>query len=77
MADYQSARDEETLPVYEMTCDLASLAPPPPQMAALLEAVAGDPRASREFVSAIAGTFPATDFFSRANTTRIMAGTAR
>lgn len=77
MASYQSVRDEETLPAYEMACDLASLAPPPPEMAGLLEAVAGDPRASREFVSAIAGTFPVADFFSQASTTRIMAGTIR
>jgi 2-polyprenyl-6-methoxyphenol hydroxylase-like FAD-dependent oxidoreductase len=77
MAGYQSARDEETLPVYEMACDLGSLAPPPPEMAALLEAVAGNPGASGQFVSAIAGTFPVTDFFSPASTTWIMAATTR
>ena len=32
MAGYQRARDERVLPIYEFTCELATLAPPPPEM---------------------------------------------
>jgi 2-polyprenyl-6-methoxyphenol hydroxylase-like FAD-dependent oxidoreductase len=31
MRDYQSARDEHVLPMYEFTADLASLEPPSPE----------------------------------------------
>jgi len=72
MADYQSTRDEQTLPAYEMASDLGSLAPPPPEMAQLLAVVSGNPQASREFVSTIAGTMPVNEFFSDENAARIM-----
>ena len=34
MADYQRERDEHVLPMYEFTCQLATLEPPPPRDAA-------------------------------------------
>jgi len=77
MAVYQSARDERTLPIYEQTCDRATLAPPPPQAAALLAAVAASPVASQGFISTIAGTLPVPEFFSDANIGNIMASAAR
>ena len=41
MGEYQRARDEQVLPMYEFTCELATLQPPPPADAA---AVRRDPR---------------------------------
>jgi 2-polyprenyl-6-methoxyphenol hydroxylase-like FAD-dependent oxidoreductase len=77
MAGYQSARDQRTLPIYEQTCERATLAPPPPQAAALLAAVAASPAASQGFISTIAGTLPVPEFFSDANIGKIMASAAR
>ena len=36
MAGYQTTRDEHVLPMYEFTCQLATLEPPPPEMQQLL-----------------------------------------
>jgi len=77
MAGYQSARDERTLPIYEQTCERATLVPPPPQAAALLAAVAASPAASQGFISTIAGTLPVPEFFSDANIGKIMASATR
>jgi len=76
MDGYQRTRDEQTRAAYEMACDLGTLAPPPPDMAMLLEKVSQSPRASRQFVSAIAGTMPVNDFFSAENTAQVMAEVA-
>jgi 2-polyprenyl-6-methoxyphenol hydroxylase-like FAD-dependent oxidoreductase len=73
MADYQAARDAMALPMFELTCQLASMEPPPPQMAALLAALPGNQEAMRGFVSVIAGTLPAPEFFAPDNVQRIMA----
>ena len=48
LAAYQRDRLEPTLPMYDFTCQLASLEPPPPEMAALLQAISANPEASRE-----------------------------
>ena len=58
MADYQRRRDERVLPMYDLTCGLATLEPPPPEMRALLGAAAGNPEAMTAFVQMIAGVLP-------------------
>ena len=42
MGDYQRARDEHALPMYEFTCQLATLEPPPPEMQRLFGAIPGN-----------------------------------
>lgn len=76
MADYQRARDEEALPIYQFTCDFAKLEPPPPEMQQLLGAVAGSQAAMNSFVSVMAGTLPAPEFFAPDNVGSIMAQAA-
>jgi 2-polyprenyl-6-methoxyphenol hydroxylase-like FAD-dependent oxidoreductase len=76
MAAYQGERDTSALPMYEMTFDLAQLDTPPPETQQLLAAVAGDRRASDDFVSVQAGTFPIPEFFHPDNLARIMGGGA-
>ena len=49
MGDYQSARDEHVLPMYEFTCQLATLEPPPPEMQQLLAAMHGNQEAMDGF----------------------------
>jgi len=73
MADYQRARDVTSLPMFELTCQLASMEPPPPPMLELLAALPGNHEAMTGFVSVIAGTLPAPEFFAPANVQRIMA----
>ena len=73
MADYQRARDEEALPIYEFTCDFAKIEPPPPEMQQLIGAMQGNQEAMDGFVSVMAGTLPAPEFFAPENAGRIMA----
>ncbi len=73
MADYQRARDEEALPIYGFTCDFAKLEPPPPEMQQLIGAMQGNQEAQDGFVSVMAGTLPAPEFFGPQNAGRIMA----
>jgi flavin-dependent dehydrogenase len=76
MADYQRARDEEALPIYNFTCDFAKLEPPPPEMQQLIGAMHGNQDAMDGFVSVMAGTLPAPEFFGPENAGRIMAEAA-
>ena len=73
MSDYQRARDEEALPIYGFTCDFAKLEPPPPEMQQLIGAMQGNQEAQDGFVSVMAGTLPAPEFFGPENAGRIMA----
>ncbi len=73
MADYQRARDDEALPIYEFTNDFAKIEPPPPEMQQLIGAMQGNQQAMDDFVSVMAGTLPAPEFFAPENAGRIMA----
>ena len=67
MHDYQRKRDEAALPMYEMTCGLATLAPPAPEMLALFAALPGNQSAIDAFVQMNAGTISPAQFFSPEN----------
>lgn len=71
MAGYQQARDEQSLPLYELTCGFATLEPPPAELQQLLAAVHGHPSEMDGFVSMMAGTLPVPEFFDPANVERI------
>jgi flavin-dependent dehydrogenase len=73
MAAWQRMRDESSLPMYELTCDFATLEPPPPEMQALFGAIQRDQAAMDEFVSVMAGTLPPPQFFAPENLGRLMA----
>jgi flavin-dependent dehydrogenase len=76
MADYQRARDENALPIYEFTCEFAKIEPPPPEMQQLVGAMQGNQEAMDGFVSVMAGTLRAPEFFGPENAGRIMAQAA-
>jgi flavin-dependent dehydrogenase len=76
MADYRETRDEHALPLFELTCGFATLEPPPPEMQQLLFAAHGNQQAMDGFVSVMAGSLPAPEFFAPANAERIMAQAA-
>ncbi len=76
MADYQRTRDQDSLPVYDFTCDFAKIEPPPPEMQQLIGAMQANQEAMDGFVSVMAGTLPAPLFFGPENAGRIVAQAA-
>ena len=62
MAEYQRERDEGSMPMYEFTCELATLEPPPPQMQQLFDAIRGNQKAMDGFAQMNAGTISPADF---------------
>ena len=70
MAGYQRARDDITLPMFDLTCQIATLEPPPPEMQQLLGAMHGDQGAMDSFVSMMAGTIPVPEFFASTRLSR-------
>ena len=76
MGEYQSTRDDHVLPMFEFTCQLATLEPPPPEMQQLLAAVHGNQEAMDGFARVNAGVTSPAEFFSEENVGRIFA-TAR
>jgi 2-polyprenyl-6-methoxyphenol hydroxylase-like FAD-dependent oxidoreductase len=73
MADYQTARDEQVLPMYELTAEIASLEPPPPELQQILEAARGNQEAMDAFARVSAGVTSPAEFFSEDNVRRIFA----
>jgi flavin-dependent dehydrogenase len=73
MSAWHRARDAKAMPMYELTSQLATLEPPPPEMQQLLGAVHGNQGAMDGFVSVIAGAVSPAEFFSEENVARIFA----
>jgi 2-polyprenyl-6-methoxyphenol hydroxylase-like FAD-dependent oxidoreductase len=73
MADYQQSRDEHVLPMYEFTCQLATLEPPPPEMQQVLGAVAQSEESMAGFTRMQGGVISPAEFFSPDNIGKIMA----
>ena len=72
MSAYQATRDDAVGMIYEYTAQLASMAPPPPELQELLGAVHGNGEAMADFVSLMSGTVSPAQFFDPANIGRIM-----
>jgi 2-polyprenyl-6-methoxyphenol hydroxylase-like FAD-dependent oxidoreductase len=73
MAAYQTTRDAHVLPMFEFTCQLATLEPPPPEMQQLLAAVHGNQEAMDGFARVNAGVTSPAEFFAEENVGRIFA----
>jgi 2-polyprenyl-6-methoxyphenol hydroxylase-like FAD-dependent oxidoreductase len=76
MARYHDRRDQHVLPMYEFTAQLATLEPPPPELAQLLAAMHGNQAAMNAFARVTAGVTSPAAFFAPENVERILA-TAR
>ena len=74
--EYQARRDEQVLPMYEFTAELAALTPPTPEMQQLLSAVSGSQEAMDGFARVAAGVTSPAEFFSDENAERILAAAA-
>src|SRR5690606_23438284 len=76
MSEYQRARDEQALPMYEFTYGVATLAPPPQETQQLFAAIAGNRAAMDGFAQVNAGTLSPARFFSPENVRAILAARA-
>ncbi|WP_238011113.1 NAD(P)/FAD-dependent oxidoreductase [Dactylosporangium sp. AC04546] len=76
VAGYVKARDERFRPALALTCQLASMEPPPPEMAALLAAVAASPAETTRFLGMMQGSTPVPEYLSPANIGRILSGSS-
>jgi 2-polyprenyl-6-methoxyphenol hydroxylase-like FAD-dependent oxidoreductase len=77
LADYQSRRDQRAKPMYDFTCQLATLDPPPPPMRQLFAALHGNQAATNQFFSAITGSRPLPTFMNLENIGRILSAATR
>jgi len=64
MNAYQRDRDEQVISMYEFTCQLATLEPPPAHMQRLFASIVGNQHAMDRFVQMNAGTISPAEFFS-------------
>jgi flavin-dependent dehydrogenase len=76
MGDYQRTRDAQVGAMYDFTCDLATLEPPPPELQRILEAVHGNQAAMDGFARMNAGTISPTEFFAPDSVEAIFAAAA-
>jgi flavin-dependent dehydrogenase len=74
LGEYERRRNEETRGLYELTYELASLAPPPPEQQALFGALRDDDEEAGRFFGVIAGTVRPEEFFAPDNLGRIVGG---
>jgi 2-polyprenyl-6-methoxyphenol hydroxylase-like FAD-dependent oxidoreductase len=72
LGEYERIRNEETRGLYELTYDLASLAPPPPEQQALFGALRENEVEAGRFFGVIAGTVRPDEFFAPDNLARIV-----
>lgn len=63
---------ESRLPLYELTAQLATLEPPPPELSALLSAARGSRPAMDGFAGVVAGTVSPVEYFSPANIRHVL-----
>jgi 2-polyprenyl-6-methoxyphenol hydroxylase-like FAD-dependent oxidoreductase len=72
LAEYERMRNEETRGLYELTYDLASLAPPPPEQQALFGALRENEEETARFFGVISGAVRPDEFFAPDNLARIV-----
>jgi flavin-dependent dehydrogenase len=76
LAEYRRRRDDDLAPMYDLTCNLASLAPPPPEMLALYQALRSDAVERDRFFGTLGGTVSIPEYYAPDNLQRIVAGNA-
>jgi 2-polyprenyl-6-methoxyphenol hydroxylase-like FAD-dependent oxidoreductase len=74
LARYERLRNEATLPMYEMTCQFATLAPPSDEQQQLFAALRHNQEQTDRFFGVFAGSVPIPEFFAPENLGRIFGG---
>jgi flavin-dependent dehydrogenase len=72
LAEYERQRNEAAMPTYEIACQRAALAPPPPEAVGLVVALQGNQADTDRFFGIDAGTVSPHEFFAPENIGRIM-----
>jgi flavin-dependent dehydrogenase len=72
LAEYERRRNEDSLPMYDYTCQFASLEPPPPEMLQLFAALRHDQGQTNRFLGTLAGTVLVPEFFAAENLASIV-----
>lgn len=72
LAAYERQRNDAVMPMFQQTCQLAALQPPPPEMQDLFSALRYNPEEAGRFIGTIAGTVSIPDFYAPENIARIM-----
>jgi 2-polyprenyl-6-methoxyphenol hydroxylase-like FAD-dependent oxidoreductase len=72
LEEYQRARDADARPIYDMTVDLASFAPPQVRQQLLFEALAGRPEDAGRFFGVMNGSVPSGEYFAPRNLLRLL-----
>ena len=72
LEDYQRARDADAQPLYDMTIDLASFAPPQLRQQLLFDALAGRPDEIDRFFGVLNGSVPSGEYFAPRNLLRLL-----
>jgi flavin-dependent dehydrogenase len=76
LAEYHRRRDDAARPMFELTCQIASPGPPPPDLVALLQALQGNQPATDQWFGVLAGTVAPERFFTPENVAAIMEAAA-
>ncbi|MDQ4094304.1 MAG: NAD(P)/FAD-dependent oxidoreductase [Actinomycetota bacterium] len=63
LGGYEAARNAASHPIYEFTCQLATMEAPSPPMQAMFAALQTDPEGTSRFFGVIAGTVSPSEFF--------------
>ena len=77
MAEYQATRDRNSVAMYEFTCELARMQPPPAEVKQVLAALPGDQAAMDGFAQLNAGTISPPEFFAPQNIGAILTSAAQ
>jgi hypothetical protein len=72
--EFERRRNQESAPIYEMTLQRASFAPPPPDAIALLTALRGNQEQTDRWAGIDAGSVSPAEFYSPENVARILEG---
>jgi flavin-dependent dehydrogenase len=75
LAAYEEKRNQSETPYFDLTTQLAALAPPPPEVAQILAALCDNPEQRGRFFSMLAHGVPVQEFFSPENVQKILGGT--
>lgn len=76
LAEYQRLRDKQFAPMYELSCSLAALEPPPLQTLALYRALRTNQAATNHFFGTLGAAIPVSEFYAPENLQRIITGAA-
>jgi 2-polyprenyl-6-methoxyphenol hydroxylase-like FAD-dependent oxidoreductase len=63
LADYEQIRNAHARPMYQLTCQLATLAPPTPDMEQIYASLAADPARAQRFLGVFAGSVAVSELF--------------